>query len=122
MHEMSQMLWINGSGVISSQRLTASKGRMRQMKRAKLNLNLSQTLTQSESTFGIIHRRRMFVLVSLFQKILAVKVFCFKRGNNRQLTGDLFGSEFEHFSHLNGKSRTGERSACIRGDTSWIHH
>ena len=81
MHEMSQMFWIHGSGVISSQRLTASKGRMRQMKRAKLNLNLSHTLTQSEHAFGIIHRIRMFILVSLFQKILAVKVFCLKRGN-----------------------------------------
>ena len=33
---------------------------------------------ESDSAFGIIHRRRMFILVSLFQKILATKVFCFK--------------------------------------------
>src|SRR6218665_1433066 len=26
--------------------------------------------------FGIIHRRRVFILVSLFQKILAVNFFC----------------------------------------------
>src|SRR6218665_3798498 len=98
-------------------RLTASRGRMRQMKRAKLNLNLSHTLTQSEYAFGIIHRRRMFILVSLFQKLLAVKVFCFKGDNDRQLTGNLFWSEFEHFSPLKEKSRAGGRGACIRGIT-----
>ena len=106
-------------------RLTASRGRMRQMKRAKLNLNLSHTLTQSEYAFGIIHRRRMFILVSLFQKLLAVKVFCFKGDNDRQLTDNLFWSEFEHFFRLKEKSRAGGRDACIRGITSlnpWANH
>ena len=73
---------------------------------------------ESDSAFGIIHRRRMFILVSLFQKILTAKVFCFKGDNDRQLTGNLFWSEFEHFSPLKEKSRAGGRGACIRGITS----
>ena len=77
---------------------------------------------ESDSAFGIIHRRRMFILVSLFQKLLAVKVFCFKGDNDRQLTGNLFWSEFEHFSRLKEKSRAGGRGVCIRGITSWIHY
>ena len=52
---------------------------------------------ESDSAFGIIHRIRMFILVSLFQKILATKVFCFKGDNDWQLTGNLFWSKFEHF-------------------------
>ena len=81
-------------------------------KSPQLNLN------QSEHAFRVIHRRRMFILVSLFQKLLAVKVFCFKGDNDRQLTGNLFWSEFEHFSRLKEKSRAGGKSSCIRGITS----
>src|SRR6218665_1306641 len=92
--------------------------RLREGECAKLNLNLSHTLTQSEYAFGIIHRRRMFILVSLFQKLLAVKVFCFKGDNDRQLRGNLFWSKFEHFSRLKDKSRAGGRGVCIRGITS----
>ena len=77
---------------------------------------------ESDSAFGIIHRIRMFILVSLFQKLLAVKVFCFKGDNDRQLTGNLFWSEFEHFSRLKEKSRAGGRGVCIKGITSWIHY
>src|SRR6218665_4102264 len=68
---------------------------------------------ESDSAFGIIHRRRMFILFSLFQKILAVKMFCFKRDNNRQLTRDMLWSKFKHFSGVKEKNRPGE-SACIR--------
>ena len=74
---------------------------------------------ESDSAFGIIHRRRMFILVSLFQKILAVKMFCFKRGNWRATCS---GAESEDFSRLNVNSRAGGKGSCIRGITSWIHH
>ncbi len=45
--------------------------------------------------------------------------FLFKE---RPLTGDLFWSEFEYFSRLNGNSRAGGKGSCIRGITCWIHH
>ena len=81
-----------------------------------------ESYSDSERVCFRDHSQKTNVYTRQFVPEIAVKMFCFKRDNNRQLMGDLFWSEFEHFSRLKERSRAGETGVCIRGITSWIHY